>query len=199
MLDSRQERILLLLKRFDYLTVKQFRSLIDLGGERNSYRVIKQLEPYLNVFKDDGINVYYLNKNGRDYVSSDKKREKLTTARHYLIRNDLYIRLGKPYTWQNEVMLDYESPKEAIRVVADAHYTVISYPHPKDIIIEVDNAQKMKKNEIKISKYRRLTEKGVFKGAPKLVWVTSSPYRQKALKELCDGLEAEVFLYSDLI
>lgn len=198
MLSRREEEILLLLKRFDYLTVNQFRQLTYLGGARNAYRVIKQMEPYLNVFKDGGTNVYYLNKKGREYVDADKVRTKLTTARHYIIRNDLYIRLGKPTTWQNEVLLDYESPKEEIKVIADAHFTKHSYPFPKNYIIEIDHTQKMKKNEVKIAKYRRLTEKGVFKGLPKLVWVTSSPYRQKTLIEMCDGLEAEVYLYSDL-
>lgn len=200
MLDSRQEQVLSLLKRFDYLTIKQFRQLIDLGGERNAYRVIKQLEPYLSVFKDEGTNVYYLNKNGREYVNSKRKRTKLTTAQHYLIRNNLFIRLGKPYTWQNEVLLGYETEnkKHDINVVADAHFTKHSIPFPKDHIVEIDNTQKMKKNAIKIDKYRRLTERGVFKVRPKLIWVTTSPYRQKALKELCDGMEAEVYLYSDL-
>lgn len=197
-LNQREEEILLLLKRFDYLTVNQFRQLADLGGERNAYRVIKQMEPYLNVFKDGGTNVYYLNKDGREYVGASKVRIKLTTARHYLIRNDLFIHLGRPATWQNEVLLNYESPKEEIKVIADAHFTKFSYPFPKNYVVEIDHTQKMKKNEFKIEKYRRLTEKGVFKGMPRLVWVTSTPYRQKALEELCDGMDAEVYLYSDL-
>src|SRR5699024_4271562 len=81
MLNQRQEKLLLLLKRFDYLTIKQFQKLHDLKSIRNAYRVIKQLEPYVNVFKDNGTNVYYLNKVGREYVNSSKERTKITTKK----------------------------------------------------------------------------------------------------------------------
>lgn len=198
MLTNRQEKLLLLLKKFDYLTVKQFQQLYDLKSERNAYRVIKQIEPYTNVFKDEGVNVYYLNKRGREYVDANKIRTKLTTAQHYLMRNDLFIHLKKPYNWQNEVMLLLETEREEIKVIADARYTVLSYPHEKDHIIEIDHMQKMKKNEIKIEKYRRLIEKGAFKGMPRLIWVTTTPYRQQLLKGLCDGLEAEIYLSNDI-
>lgn len=199
MLNERQENLLLLLKRFDYLTVKQFQKLYDLKGERNAYRVIKQLEPFVNVFKEDGTNVYYLNKKGREYVNATKKRTKITTVKHYLMRNDLFIYLGKPSTWQNELMMFYRHGNTNIKIIADAYYTSISYPHKKHHIIEIDNTQKMKKNEIKIEKYRRLIEKGVFKGMPQLIWVTTTPYRQKVLSELCEGLDANIFLREELI
>lgn len=198
MLSRRQEQILLLLKKFDYLTVKQFQNLIDLKSNRNAYRVIKQLEAYMNVFRDEGINVYHLNKKGREYVNCNKKRTKLTTAKHYLMRNDLFIHLGFPSSWRNEIRMRYENSKDPITIVADAHYTSVAYPHAKHHLIEVDHTQKMQKNKIKIEKYRRLIEKGAFKGMPELVWVTSTPYRQKTLKELCDGLDAKVYLSTDL-
>lgn len=198
MLTERQEKILLSLKKFDYLTVKQFQKLHDLKSDRNAYRVINQLEPYMHVFKDDGTNVYYLNKKGREVVDSNKVRRKLTSAKHYLLRNDLYIYLGKPRSWQNEIRAKYEDNKERIIAVADAHYTTKSYPHSKHHLVEIDNTQKLSKNKIKIEKYRRLIEKGVFKGMPKLIWVTTTPYRQETLKDLCDGLDAEVFLNKDI-
>jgi len=197
MLNQRQEKLLLLLKRFDYLTIKQFQKLHDLKSIRNAYRVIKQLEPYVNVFKDNGTNVYYLNKVGREYVNSSKERTKITTAKHYLLRNDLFIHSGKPYTWKNEIQMEYADNDKEIRVIADAHYTTIAYPHHKHHIVEIDHAQKMKKNKIKIEKYRRLIEKGVFKGMPVLMWVTSTDYRKKALSELMDGLEYKIFLPTD--
>src|SRR5699024_11155933 len=193
MLTERQERILLSSKKFDYLTVKQFQCLHDLKSDRNAYRVINQLEPYLNHFIDGDRKVFYLNKKGREVVDSNKIRRKLTSATHYLVRNDLYIHLGKPRTWQNEVRMKYETSKEKIIVVADAHYTTKAYPHNKHHLIEIDNTQKMQKNKIKIEKYRRLIEKGVFKGMPKLIWVTTTPYRQETLKELCDGLDVMVY------
>lgn len=193
MLSSRQEQILLSLKSFDYLTVKQLQQLHDLKSSRNAYRVIKQLEPYLNVFKDDGINVYYLNKKGREAVNSTKIRKKTTTVQHYLMRNDLYIHLGCPRSWRNEIRMKYESNKDKIILVADAHYTT-----NKHHLVEIDNTQKMSKNKVKIEKYRRLIEKGAFKGIPELIWVTTTSYRQSVLKELCDGLDCKVYLKEDL-
>ncbi len=198
-LNGRQEQILLSLKRFDYMTVKQLQRLHDLKSDSNAYRVIKQIEPFLSVFKDDGINVYYLNKDGRDAVNSNKIRKKLTTAQHYLMRNDLYIHLGKPGTWQNEIRMTYELNNEKITVVADAHYTSFSYPHKKHHIIEIDHLQKMNKNKIKMEKYRRLIQKGVFSGMPKLVWVTTTPYRREILSELMEGLEYQIYLREDLL
>lgn len=195
-LTSRQEKLLLSLKRFDYLTVKQMQQLHDLKSDSNAYRVIRQIEPFTSVFKDEGINVYYLNKHGREYVNSSKVRTKLTSAKHYLMRNDLYIHLGKPSSWRNEIRMKYG---EEINVIADAHYTTISYPQSKHHIIEIDHLQKMKKNEIKIEKYRRLIQKGVFKGMPHLIWVTTTPYRKQILSELMEGLEYEVFLKEDLL
>lgn len=193
MLNERQEQILLSLKNFDYLTVNQIHKLHDLKSKRNAYRVIRQIEPYTNVFKDDGRNVYYLNKKGREYVDCSKKRTKLTSANHYLMRNDLYIHLNCPRTWKNEIRMKYQSSKNKIILIADAHYQT-----NKHHLIEIDNTQKMQKNKIKIEKYRRLIEKGVFKGFPELIWVTTSKYRQQALMELCDGLDVQVFLNTDI-
>lgn len=193
MLSQRQEQILLSLKRFDYMTVKQLQQLHDLKSNRNAYRVLKQLEPYLNTFKDDGINVYYLNKKGREAVNCSKVRKKTTTVQHYLMRNNLYIQLGKPNSWRNEIRMKYESGNDKITIVADAHYST-----NKHHLIEIDNVQKMNKNRIKIEKYRRLIEKGAFKGMPELIWVTNTPYRQELLQELCDGLDCKIYLKGDL-
>lgn len=194
MLNSRGEQILLSLKEFDYMTVKQLQHLHDLKSDRNAYRVIKQLEQYLNHFVDDNRKVYYLNKKGRETVNSAKIRKKTTTAKHYLMRNDLYIQLGKPKSWSNEVRMRYKSNNNEIIIVADAYYRT-----NKHHLIEIDHTQKMQKNKIKIEKYRRLIEKGVFKGIPELIWVTTTKYRQSTLKELCDGLDCKVYLREDLI
>lgn len=192
MLNDRQERILLSLKKFDYLTVRQLQSLHDLKSYRNAYKVIRQLEGYYNVFKDNNTNVYYLNKKGREYVNSDKIRRRLTTTAHYIMRNNLFIYLGQPTSWRNEIRIKYESRK--ITVVADAHYVNSG----KHYIIEIDNTQTMKKNHIKIEKYRRLIEHGVFKGMPKMIWVTSTAYRRDALLGLCEGLDVDVFQSTDI-
>ncbi|MDY0394810.1 replication-relaxation family protein [Virgibacillus halophilus] len=189
MLSERQEQILLSLKRFDYLTVKQLQQLHDLKGNRNAYRVMKQLEPYLHTFKDDGVNIYYLNKKGREAVACDKERKKLTTARHYIMRNNLYIHLDQPANWENEVKITLDP----ISVIADAHF--ITNRH---YLVEIDHVQKMKANEKKIEKYRRLIERNAFKGMPGVIWVTTTPYRRDRLMELCEGLDSLILLDTDI-
>lgn len=192
MLKVREEEILLSLKKYDYLNVRQFQRLHNLKGTRNAYRVINQLEPYMSVFKDNGVNVYYLNKKGREVTNATKTRRKLTTAKHYIMRNDLCIHLGCPKTWRNEMGMRFKSNNEEITMIADAYFK-----NDKHNLVEIDNMQKMGKNKIKIDKYRRLIQKGVFKGMPRLYWVTTTPYRYKILSELCEGLDATIYMYND--
>ncbi len=66
-------------------------------------------------------------------------------------------------------------------------------------LVEIDHTQTMKKNEKKIEKYRRLIERNAFKGMPKIIWVTTTEYRRKKLLELCEGLDVDVYLNTDLI
>lgn len=193
MLNERQEQMLLSLRRFDYMNIRQFQILHDLKSDRNAYRIIKQLEPYMNHFVEGGRKVFYLNKNGREAINGDKIRKKTTTAKHYIMRNDLYIHLGKPENWRNEIRIKYESDKDKIINVADAHFKT-----DRHYIVEIDNMQKMGKNRLKIDKYRRLVEKNVFKGMPGLIWVTTTAYRQAAIRDLCDGLDVMVFLNTDI-
>ncbi|MEN2468245.1 replication-relaxation family protein, partial [Ornithinibacillus sp. JPR2-1] len=120
---------------------------------------------------------------------------KITTAKHYLMRNDLYIHLKQPANWRNEVkMISGEGTKGEIVIIADAHFIQNKRHH----IVEIDNQQKMKKNKVKIDKYRRLIERNSFKGMPKLYWVTTTPYRRDSLLELCEGLDVEVYLDTDI-
>lgn len=186
---TRQEEILLSLKHFDYLTVKQIQRLHDLGSDPNAYRVVSQLKPYVSIFRDEGVNVYYLNKKGREAVASDKMRKRTTTVKHYLMRNDLYIHLQCPKSWQNEVRITLDK----VTVVADAHFK-----SKRHYIVEIDNTQKMQKNRHKVERYRRLVEKGAFDGMPGLLWVTTSLFRKELLEELCDGLNALILLNSDI-
>lgn len=205
-LTDRQIQILSQFKRFDYLTVKHVQAMFHLG-KSNTYRVLRQLRPYLNEFRDGLEKVYYLNKKGQELMDCKKDRKRLTTARHYIMRNDLYLFLGQPEGWENEVRLKYEyklkqrtkagyafKPQKIV-VVADAYYITDNDTYH---IIEIDHLQKMNQNRVKIDKYRRLIEKGVFKAPPEFIWVTTTAYRQQALQELCDGLQTNIYLGSDL-
>ncbi len=166
--------------------------LHDLKSDRNARRVIQEMSRYLHHFYD-GQKIYYLNKEGREQVNCEVIRSKITTANHYLMRNDLYINCGQPETWRNEIKMVSGEGKSQITAVADAHFIKDKKHH----IIEIDNTQKMKKNVTKIDKYRRLIERNSFKGMPVIIWVTTTPHRQSVLKELCEGLDVLIYLNTD--
>ena len=205
-LEEKKEQILLLLKKHDYLSIKHIRVLVGLG-ETYVYKVMAQLKPFVRVFTDEGLNVYYLSKEGRAFTASTKVRKRLTTAAHYLIRADAFIYMGKPQTWTNEMRItlphDDPSPKGKPKktiVVADAHYThrVPWLPEMQHTLVEIDNVQKMSENQRKIDKYRVLIAHNVFGGMPRLVWITTTAYRKARLLEMCEGLDVRIYLREDL-
>jgi hypothetical protein len=163
-----------------------------LKSTRNANRVLKEMDPYLSSFYD-GQKIYYLNKEGRERVGSHIPRKKITTAQHYIMRNDLYIHYNRHVTWKNEIRMISGKDSNKITVVADAHFIHNNKHH----IVEIDNMQKMSKNSVKIAKYRRLIERNAFKGMPVLIWVTTSMHRQESLLNMCDGLDVRIFLNTD--
>jgi Replication-relaxation len=187
--EQRQEAILSSLAKLDYLTRSQLQVLHDLGSARNASRVMKSLEPFVAKFLD-GEAVYYLTKEGRERTGAKKVRKRTIQARHFIMRNDLYIAFGCPDTWRNEVKLEV---KGVVSIVADALFT----QDGRYYIVEVDHQQKMSANKAKIAKYRKMLELGVFKVPPVFVWMTTTEYKRKQLLELCEGLDVKVFLASE--
>lgn len=190
---QRQEAILLSLKKFDYLTRWQIQQIHNLKSDRNAQRIMKEMEEYVHVLKE-GENIYYLNAKGRETVGSEKVRKKTTTVEHYIMRNYLYIALGFPAEWKNEIEIVSIKQKDKLRCRPDAlihkggYYT----------IIEVDNMQKMNENLNKIDRYRQLILRGAFGlVTPKFVWITRTEYRKKELLKACEGLKVDVYLLSD--
>ncbi|WP_255301534.1 replication-relaxation family protein [Bacillus sp. AFS040349] len=165
--------------------------LHDLGSARNASKVMKNLEQYVSSFRD-GENIYYLNKEGRERVNSNKILKKTIQARHYIMRNSIYIGYGNPSTWKNEVKMGFKEIKNAT-VVCDALFQKDKVFH----IVEVDHTQKMTKNRTKVEKYRKLIEYGLFERPPKFIWITTTELRRKQLLELCEGLEVHVFTVKD--
>lgn len=159
--------------------------LHNLGGERNAQKVLKELSPYVECFRD-GENVYYLNAAGRSIVGG-KPRAKTLQARHFIMRNSLYIAFGQPETWKSETRLKVN---KQVSVVADA----IFYDEEGTLnIVEVDHTQTMAKNAKKLEKYTKLLELGVFKSSPRFIWITMTEYRRKKIKELSAGMHSHVF------
>jgi hypothetical protein len=143
------------------------------------------MSEYISSFKD-GENIYYLNQEGRERVNSKKILKKTTQARHYIMRNTLYIAHGCPSTWKNEMELEV---KGKVRVLADAIFTLANQYH----IVEVDHTQKMIKNRGKVERYRQLIKLGVFEKQPKFIWITTTELRRKQLLQLCEGLQVKVY------
>jgi hypothetical protein len=147
------------------------------------------MENYINSFRD-GENIYYLNNEGRERVNANKVFKKTTQARHYIMRNSIYIAYGNPSTWKNEMKL--EVPKE-VKVIADALFKRDKRYH----IVEIDHTQKMTKNKGKMERYRKLIELSVFEKPPVFIWMTTTELRRKQLAKLCEGLDCQIFTIKD--
>jgi hypothetical protein len=185
--EKRTEAILSTLSRLDYLSTSQLQKLHRLGKSRNAQRILREMSDYLSSFRDNE-NIYYLNREGRERIGCQKVRKKTLQARHYLMRNELYIALNRPMTWQNEMKLSVSGAT----IICDALYKNGS----QYVFIEVDHLQKMSQNKVKIDKYRKIIDSQ--KTKPQLVWVTTTEHRRKRLQTLCEDLSARVFTIEDL-
>ena len=185
--EKRIDQILLLLKKCDYLTREQLQKMVDLGKTRNAQRVLRDLSDYISNFTEDKKKVYYLNSKGRERVQAEKVRKKTAMVTHYLMRNDLYITVGRPVSWRNEVEISINN----VSLIADAAYISDKLHH----FIEVDNKQSMSNNIQKIKKYKKLS---TYNSQFVLIWVTTTPYRKKKLESLSQGLKFKIYLWEDL-
>lgn len=147
------------------------------------------MSEYVASFRD-GQNIYYLSKEGRELVGCDKVRKKTIQARHYIMRNSIYIAFGCPSSWKNEMLLEI---KDKVAVICDALFIKENRFH----IVEVDHTQKMNKNRGKLERYKKLIELRAFQTQPKFIWITTTDYRRKQLLKLCEGLDVSVFTVSD--
>lgn len=189
MKEQRTDNILLSLKKLGFLSRKQIQVLHELGGDRNASRVMKEIEDYVSSFRDNE-KVYYLNKEGRERVGCKKILKRSNQFRHYIMRNDIFIAYGCPQTWKQEVKLNV---KGVATIIADALFTENGKYH----IVEIDHEQKMSANRLKMEKYRKFIECGVFEKKPKFTWYTTTEYRRNQLQKLCEGLDCNIFTVSD--
>jgi hypothetical protein len=193
-LNQRQENILLSLRRLDYLNRDQLRRIHRLGQVRNCNRILKGLEPFVSHFREEYSNIYYLNKEGREYVGATKILKKNSFVNHTILRNDFYVFVGFPSDWRNEMK------------ISDGEYTVVCDVlfkiKRKFNFLEVDNTQKMIENRKKIDQYRGLFTNEKLKEHlghfPTLVWLTTTELRRKQLTELCEGLPCRVYTTTDI-
>lgn len=187
--EKREEAILLSLRRCDYLTREQLQKMHNLGQTRNAQRILNDMSEYLSYFTEERKKVYYLNAAGRERIQAEKVRKKTSMITHYLIRNDLFITMGRPSSWKNEIKITI--PDTKLSLIADAVYISNKTHH----FIEIDYKQSMAKNAAKIKKYVQLS---TLNPQFKLIWVTTTPYRKKKIESLCAGLNCKVYLWDDI-
>ena len=192
---ERQEKILSSLEILGFLTRDQIKKIHDLGGVRNTNRILKNLSPYVNSFLDKQ-NVYYLNKQGAERIGYTKKL--LTQSMNYehtIMRNELYIYFNQPKHWIPEFPVEWSKNK----LIADVFFK----GKEKYYFAEIDNTQSMADNLKKLDKYRDLKQSQLVQKKighfPKLLWVTKSEVRKKRLEKHCKGLEYEIYLLNDII
>lgn len=191
-LSQRDEQILLLLKKFDFLTRDQLNAYFKLGTVRNTNYVLRNLSEYLKTIRDGYQSIYYLSREGREYVDCEKIRKKGGHVQHVIMRNEIWLHFKCPKDWKNEVKISDEKTS----VVADAVFTRNGFYH----FLEVDNLQSMKENRAKINRYKELLDSLVkqFGYFPTLVWLTTTEHRRKQLESACNGLNFKVFTINDI-
>lgn len=189
MKEQRTENILWSLRRFDYLTQAQIQVIHDLKGDRNANRILNSMSEYISSFRNGLEKIYYLNKNGREYVGHDVVRKKTANAEHFITRNQLWIHLRRPKEWQNEVQIKAGS----ISIVCNAKTSQNGVP----VFVEVDISQPMQVNKAKIEKYKKIQQ--LSKDPFYVVWVTKFPGRKKKLMELSAGLKGHVYTVEEII
>ncbi|WP_339227852.1 replication-relaxation family protein [Oceanobacillus sp. FSL K6-2867] len=209
---ERTEELLMTIDKLKMTTIRQLRQIHQLGGYRNSARIIEQLEPYLNVCRGRE-KVIYLNKAGRELIGSTKEIKKTPIMEHTLLGNDAYIYLGKPLNWQTEYVIECEKKQKELsgivfnfnnkpaaitkrKIIADAVFIKQGYAH----IVEIDNTRTMQDNLKKINQYKELWQqvKGHFELTPMLYFFTTTDVRKKKLSEALKSVNHKVYTFDEI-
>lgn len=194
-LSNRDERILLLLRKHDFMTRDQIRKYFRLGTTRNANRVLGNLSDYLMSVRDGYQSVYYLSKDGRAYVGCEKIRKKGGHIGHTIMRNEFWLFYGCPSDWKSEIKVsDGKS-----NIVVDAMFMRSLHYH----FLEVDHTQTMKENRTKVSRYKALADEGLIADKlghfPTVVWLTTTELRRKQLQDACKTLPSvKVYTLTDI-
>jgi hypothetical protein len=182
------------LKKLDFLDRDQLQRLHRLGKVRNANRVLGELSPYLQSFREGYSTVYYLSALGREAVDSKKVRRKNQFVNHVLMRNEFYLFSGCPSDWRNEIKVTDGKDQ----LITDSLFKA----EGRFNFVEIDSTQKMSVNKEKANKYRAMYERGAisqhFGYFPTINWVTTSEVRRKKLQELFKDIPCVVYTVSDI-
>ncbi|MDT0163810.1 replication-relaxation family protein [Bacillus sp. AG4(2022)] len=206
---DRIESILTVIDNLGIVSVKQLHHILKLGSYRHTCRVISQLEPYLNVVRSNH-KIVYLNKDGRQFIDSDKEIKKSIVLDHMLLANQAFIHYGCPKDWKREYSIQIEQKPRLnfgieIKgltvtgkkiVIPDAVFTQDWY----NCLVEIDNTRTMQDNRKKLNKYVEMWEeiKKHFGTQVKLCIFTNSETRKKEFVQLCGSLPHEVWTFQEI-
>ncbi|WP_352524872.1 replication-relaxation family protein [Heyndrickxia oleronia] len=189
MKQQRIEDILLSLKKMDYLTRAQIQAIHNLKGDRNANRILFDMSEYLSSFRHEAQKVYYLNKAGRERIKCDVVRVKTPQIQHFLLRNELWIYLGKPSSWKNEMKIKVKD----ISLVTDAMFHINKRTMA---FVEVDVSQSMKVNKMKMDKYQKIKE--MTGNEFHVIWITELESRRIKLNELMKDMPGKVYTLKEI-
>lgn len=189
---ARWTEILSSCDQFGFLTTSQIQRLHNLGGRRNTTRILNDMGDLLSSFRA-GETVYYLSAKGRRQIGSQNVRRRTQTAQHTIMRNQIII-AKRPEYWRPEYSVKWDGKQ----IVADALFR-------KDgafTFVEVDLTQSMAANERKIAAYRELRDTGRWQARygefPAILYVTTTEHRRTRLMAALSGMKAEVLIFNDL-
>ncbi|MGM9925211.1 MAG: hypothetical protein ACI35R_13280 [Bacillus sp. (in: firmicutes)] len=206
--QARTEMLLTTIDRLGMATIKHLRGMHDLKSYRNACFALKKLEPYTSTTFFNKEKVYYLNKNGRALIGSDKEVKKTSNMEHTLLRNDAFLYLNCPIDWRTEAVLEYEVQQPnsygiiikgvavatKSKMIADAVYTRNGYTH----IVEIDNIRDMRDNRKKLQSY---VECFKYIDTPRLtIFTTTLDRKRKFEKWMLDlKIRGEALTFSDIV
>jgi hypothetical protein len=175
-------------------TRSQLQTIHALGSNRNASRVLKNLERYVNVFRDIE-NIYYLNKEGRDLVGCQKVITKNLQYQHTLMRNDIYIHFKQPKNWANEYEIKAEKS-----IICDAVFEAGGFQY----FLEVDRMQKMNTNIEKLNNYfsfklTNLWQRNNGGSFPIVLFYTATDSRKEQLLKNNPGLNLQIYTKTDIL
>jgi hypothetical protein len=189
---TRWIQILESLDSHGFMTTSQLQRLHNLGGRRNTNRILNDMNDLLSAFQLEE-KVYFLSAKGRKEIGSTTVRRRTLHTQHALLRNEVYLRYLPEY-WRVEFPIKWADKT----IIPDA----IFKRDGQFVFLEVDHTQAMAQNEKKIALYREIRETQIFQKKhghfPSILIVTVSEYRQKHLRALLDGMKAEVLTFNEL-
>lgn len=191
MKEERIDNILLSLKLLDYLTSSQIRELHNLKSQRNTSRVLMNMEDYIHHFRD-GENIYYLSSEGRERVNCEVIRKKTPHVQHFIMRNQLYIHMKYPSSWENEPKFGFKEKKDFV-IQPDASFINMQ---GQRCFVEIDNTQKMAENRNKIKRYREFINSTIWGTLPLVIWVTTSEVKRKKIMAECQSANVPCKVYT---